>query len=274
MEGWVKLHRRIVESPDYFAEPFTRTQAWIDLILLANFDDSYIRIKGVRVKVQRGEIITSSVALAKRWMWSRGKVLRFLDELETVQQIVQVRTAVYTSISIINYGRYQADGTSDSTSDSTGDGTSPDTSKECIKNDKKIIHTHTVDTDKGGVGGSEEAEALVEWLRREHPSLADKARPLTVQQAEWLLHKHTAATLRRIISQVADNPKTSEKEDVYCRIVTFLRWDKQTEPQKKQFTYEEVCNELSKGATFESFEVVRSAEGKALYWVRKEAVTN
>lgn len=265
MEGWVKLHRRIVESPDYFAEPFTRTQAWIDLILLANFDDSYIRVKGVRVKVHRGEIITSSVALAKRWMWSRGKVLRFLDELETVQQIVQVRTAVYTSISIINYDRYQADGTGDS----TGDGTSADTSKECIKNDKKNIYTHTVDTDKGGVGGNEEAEALIEWLRREHPVLAGKARPLTVQQAGWLLNKHDAPTLRRIVSQVADNPKTSEKEDVYCRIVTFLRWDKHAEPPNKRFTYEEVCNELSKGATFESFEVVRSAEGKALYWVRK-----
>ncbi len=131
------------------------------------------------------------------------------------------------------------------------------------------IHTHTVDTDKGGVGGNEEAEALVEWVRQAHPSLANKARPLTVQQAEWLLHKHTARTLRRIISQVADNPKTSEKEDVYCRIVTFLRWDK-TDPPQKRFTYEELCNELTKGVPYELFEVVRSAEGKALYWVRKD----
>ena len=270
MEGWVKLHRKIIDSPDYFSEPFTRTQAWIDLILMANFHVSYIRVKGVRVKVEPGEVVTSTVALSKRWGWSRGKVLRFLDELETVQQIVQVRTAVYTSISIINYDRYQADGTSDDTTDSTADDTSADTSKECIKNDKKNIYTHTVDTDKGGVGGNEEAEALVEWLRQAHPSLADKARPLTVKQAEWLLHKHPASTLRRIISQVADNPKTSEKEDVYCRIVTFLRWDKQIGPSKKRLTYEEVCNELTKGVPSNSFELVRSAEGKPLYWVRKD----
>lgn len=145
--------------------------------------------------------------------------------------------------------------------------------------ERKDSNTHTVDSLKGGVGGNpddEEGQAykLVAWLNTEHPALAAKKRPLTVEQAGWLLKKHSPATLRRILSQMADDPRTSRKEDVYCRMVTFLRWDKQTEPQKKQFTYEEVCNELSKGVSFESFKVVRSAEGKALYWVRKEAIAS
>lgn len=269
MEGWVKLHRKIIDSPDYFSEPFTRTQAWIDLILMANFHVSYIRVKGVRVKVEPGEVITSTVALSKRWGWSRGKVLRFLDELETVQQIAQVRTAVYTSISIINYGRYQADGTSDDTADSTADGTSADTSKECIKNDKK--NTHTVDTDKGGCGGNEEAEALVEWLRCTHPSLAAKKRPLTVEQAGWLLKKHRPRTLRRILSQMADDPRTSRKEDVYCRMVTFLRWDKKIAEENKRYTYDELCDELRKGAPMEWFEKVAVPNAKP-YWVKRDGV--
>lgn len=269
MEGWIKLHRKIIDSPDYFSEPFTRTQAWVDLILMANFHTSYIRVKGVRVKVSPGEVITSTLALSKRWQWSRGKVLRFLDELETVQQIVQLRTAVYSSISIINYERYQVDGTTDGTTDSTTDGTSADTSKECIKNDKNDIYTHTVDTDKGGVGGNAEAVALVEWLRREYPELASKRRPLTVQQAEWLLNKHDTPTLRRIIAQMADNPKMSQKEDVYCRMVTFLRWDKQTDEDKTRYSYEEMCDAIHRGATAKQFRAVKQ-NGKVVYWVKRD----
>lgn len=273
MEGWIKLYRRIIESLDYFSEPFTRTQAWVDLILMANYRVGYIRIKGVRVKVEPGEVITSTVALSNRWRWSRGKVLRFLNELEVEQQIAQVRTSVYTSISIINYSKYQADGTGDDIDDDTTDGTSSDTSEEEYKKDKNI-NTHTVDTVKGVVGGngSSEAEALIGWIEAHYPALARKQRPLTIQQAEWLLKKHPVETLRRIIAEMADNPKTSEKEDVYCRMVTFLRWDRQektSEPAK--YTYEEVCDAVTlRGQKWEHFSPIKGPQGKVLYWVKKE----
>lgn len=273
MEGWIKLYRRIIESPDYFSEPFTRTQAWVDLILMANYRVGYIRIKGVRVKVEPGEVITSTVALSNRWRWSRGKVLRFLNELEVEQQIAQVRTSVYTSISIINYSKYQADGTGDDIDDDTTDSTSSDTSEEEYKKDKNI-NTHTVDTVKGVVGGngSSEAEALIGWIETHYPALARKQRPLTIQQAKWLLKKHTIETLRRIIAEMADNPKTSEKEDVYCRMVTFLRWDRQektSEPAK--YTYEEVCDAVTlRGQKWEHFSPIKGPQGKVLYWVKKE----
>ena len=277
MSGWIKIHRKIVDSPDYFAEPFTRTQAWVDLILTANFRESYIRVKGTRVKVAPGEIITSSTRLAERWQWSRGKVLRYLDELETEQQIVQVRTAVYTSISIINYAKYQADSTSDDTDYDTADGTSADTSEEEYKKEKKNINTHTVDSFKGGVGGNPEVEEdqaykLVAWLNTEHPALAAKQRPLTVEQAGWLLKKHSPATLRRILSQMADDPRTSQKEDVYCRMVTFLRWDKQEAKEvKRRYTYDDLCNEMQKGTPMEWFEKVEVPNGRP-YWVKREDV--
>lgn len=276
MSGWIKIHRKIVDSPDYFTEPFTRAQAWIDLILTANFRASYIRVKGTRVKVSPGEIITSSTRLADRWQWSRGKVLRYLDELEKEQQIVQVKTAAYTSISITNYFKYQADGTGDEIDDESADGTSADTSEEEYKKEKNI-NTHTVDSLKGGVGGNPEVEdgqayKLVAWLKAEHPALAAKQRPLTVEQAGWLLKKHGPATLRRILSQMADDPRTSQKEDVYCRMVTFLRWDKQVaKEEKKRYTYDDICNEMQKGTPMEWFEKVEVPNGKP-YWVKRDNV--
>ena len=107
MDGWVKLHRKIMDNPLYLSEPFTRMQAWIDLLLLANHKEGFFYVRGNKVTVGRGQIGTSSRTLASRWQWSRGKVERFLDELEQNGQIKPQKTNVITLISICNYIEYQ-----------------------------------------------------------------------------------------------------------------------------------------------------------------------
>ena len=278
MDGWIKIFRRVIEHPDYFAEPFTRMSAWIDLLLMANYANGYIRSRGVRVEVKVGQIVTSTVSLAQRWKWSRGKVQRYLDELENAQQIEQQKSNLCTLISICNYDKYQvgdtADCTASYTADETADSTRTDTSKEEYKKNKNNINTHTVDTVRGVVGGnfSSEAEELIVWIESQHPALARKQRPLTAQQAQWLLKKHDTRTLRRIISEMADNPKTSEKEDVYCRIVTFLRWDrKQEENPTKRYSYEEVCDEVTRrGLKWDTFTPIHNDRGDVQYWLKNE----
>lgn len=107
IDGWISLHRKIMDNPLYFSEPFTRMQAWIDLLLLANHKRGEFYIRGNKVVVQRGQVGYSNVKLSKRWKWSRGKVIRFLRELETVQQIVQQKSKLITLISVVNYDEYQ-----------------------------------------------------------------------------------------------------------------------------------------------------------------------
>lgn len=111
--GWIKIHRNITENPMYFSEPFTRMQAWIDLLLVANYRDSVIYVRGNKVDVKRGQIAKSQDFFATRWKWSRGKVIRFLDELQKCGQIVQQKSNVITLISVVNYEYYQQDGTTD-----------------------------------------------------------------------------------------------------------------------------------------------------------------
>ena len=72
--GWIQLHRSIMDHPDWFAEPFTRAHAWIDLLLLANHKVGYIRKRGILIEVPRGQVGHSEDAIAERWKWSRGKV--------------------------------------------------------------------------------------------------------------------------------------------------------------------------------------------------------
>lgn len=107
MDGWIKLHRKIMDTPLYLSEPFTRMQAWIDLLLLANHKEGFFYVRGNKVVVGRGQIGTSSRTLANRWQWSRGKVERFLQDLEESGQIKPQKTNVITLISICNYDEYQ-----------------------------------------------------------------------------------------------------------------------------------------------------------------------
>jgi len=130
MEGWIKLHRQLQNNPIWFSEPFTRGQAWIDLLLLANHKDGYFRVRGIRVDVKRGQVGYSIPKLAERWQWSKGKVNRFLNELETDAQIGLQKNNVTCLLTITNYNRYQsgdtASGTANDTASDTANGSQTD----------------------------------------------------------------------------------------------------------------------------------------------------
>lgn len=96
-----------MDNPLYLSEPFTRMQAWIDLLLLANHKEGFFYVRGNKVVVGRGQVGTSSRTLASRWQWSRGKVERFLKDLENDNQIEPQKNNVITLISICNYDDYQ-----------------------------------------------------------------------------------------------------------------------------------------------------------------------
>jgi len=110
MTGWVKIHRALCENKIWTEKPFSRGQAWVDMILLANHKPGLIRKRGVRVDVKRGQVGVSIKGLADRWGWSRGKVRRFILELEMEHQIEHQNSNVTTLITIINYDKYQDDG--------------------------------------------------------------------------------------------------------------------------------------------------------------------
>lgn len=111
--SWIRLHRKLMDDPLYFAEPFTKMQAWIDLLLLANFADRVMFIRGNRVTIKRGQVAYSREWFSGRWRWSRGKIDRFLDMLERENMIGRQKSAVITCISILNYDAYQDNGSTD-----------------------------------------------------------------------------------------------------------------------------------------------------------------
>ena len=115
--GYIKLWRKISDNALWTNEPFSRGQAWVDLVGLANHNDGFIRIRGMKVKIKRGQVGWSERRLGERWSWSRGKVRRFINELKTVQQIEHQKNNVTSTITIINYDLYQGDGPQNGTTD-------------------------------------------------------------------------------------------------------------------------------------------------------------
>lgn len=112
--GFIRLHRAILDNPLYETEPFTKTMAWIDLLLNAKYEDEKEWHRGSEILVKRGQLVVSLGELSKKWKWTRSKVQRFLDYLERekaiqkpIQSAIQKPIQLSTIISIVNYDKYQ-----------------------------------------------------------------------------------------------------------------------------------------------------------------------
>lgn len=146
MEGWFKTHRKLMDSPEWLAEPFTRGQAWVDLIALTNHKPGYIRVAGERIDIARGQCGWSEVKLSERWKWSRNKTRRYINELLRDSKVSLKRHTRTTIITICNYNEYQSGDTADDTAESTTERhqtiQQKDTNKN-VKNEKKEGESRT-----------------------------------------------------------------------------------------------------------------------------------
>ncbi len=200
--GWIKLHRQILNSPSWLSEPFSRPQAWIDMLLLASHKTHVVRIRGIPITVERGQLALSEVEAARRWKWSRGKVRRFLTELgsKSVQRIEQQKNNVCTVVTILNYSKYQADSTANGTPSSTANGQQTDTYKKGKKgkNVKKSL-----------VGGAPtgENQSVSPKIRKRNP-LIDALASLEcdnlneVTQRSWQKHGTALADIKGVCPDV------------------------------------------------------------------------
>lgn len=124
-EGWITLHRKIINNWLWENKPFSYGQAWIHLLLSANHKDRDIFFEGNVITIKRGSFLTSILKLSSIFGWDRKKTSRFLNLLENQKMITTNRTTHGTTIYIVNYGFFQdlmtTNGATNSTTDSTTD---------------------------------------------------------------------------------------------------------------------------------------------------------
>jgi DNA replication protein DnaD len=107
MDGWVCINRKLTEHWLWEDKPFSKGQAWLDLILMANHKDAKFPLGGEFIFVPTGSFITSELKLMERWGWSKSKVRLFLSQLQNDTMIVKKSDHKKTTLTIVNYGIYQ-----------------------------------------------------------------------------------------------------------------------------------------------------------------------
>lgn len=122
-KGFIQLPRELLQHPLRPDSKFTKWEALIDLYFMAAYKISHYKHKGKLIQVKVGQVSISQNTLARKWLWSRGSVIRFLNDLEMVHTIVQDKTSTTTLITILNYNTYQKSSTSNGTRDGTDRGT-------------------------------------------------------------------------------------------------------------------------------------------------------
>jgi hypothetical protein len=143
MNGWIKLHRQVLNHPFYKERRvISRLEAWIDLLLIANHIDHKFLLGGSMVEAQRGEVITSELKLMERWRWSKAKVRRYIRCLVDEKMVIKKADNKKTSLLIMNWDIYQGPETAEEPRKNrgeTGDDTADDTQSRMKKNEKKTL---------------------------------------------------------------------------------------------------------------------------------------
>lgn len=104
--GWISVYRSIVNSW-LWEKPLSKFEAWLDILLQANYKSKKVNIKNQLFVCKRGESIKCMETWAERWGWNRSRVRRFLKLLESDSMIVLKATNKTTKIIVCNYESYQ-----------------------------------------------------------------------------------------------------------------------------------------------------------------------
>lgn len=105
MAGWIKIHRDI--ATHWIFQDECKFKWWIDLLLMASYEDNKQLVGDRLIEVKRGQMIVSLSFLSKRWGKAKGTILKFLELLESDHMIDRHTDRKVTILTICKYESYQ-----------------------------------------------------------------------------------------------------------------------------------------------------------------------
>jgi hypothetical protein len=143
--GFILLHRKLRDNFLWQDKPFSRGQAWVDMLFMANHSDNGVLYGNQITEIKRGSFIRSERQLAASWGWSRKQVRVFLVLLEKGTMIERKQAQKATHVTILNYDKYQISRTNEGPSkDEKGahDGPTTGPKQIIIKNEKEYLSSN------------------------------------------------------------------------------------------------------------------------------------
>lgn len=113
--GWLKVYRTMLDNWLWKGKPFSKGQAWIDMLLIAEPKETKIPYKGEVINCPKGTINRSILSLSERWGWSREKTKVFLKTLQSDGMIHIEATTHRTTVTLVNYDNFQGQHTTNHT---------------------------------------------------------------------------------------------------------------------------------------------------------------
>ena len=107
MEGWIKLHRSLLDH--FVAQDGDMFLLWVRMLLMANHKDNKFPVGNKIIEVKRGQLMTSRKTLSEKTGIQESKIERILKLLKSEHQIEQQSFSKFRLISITNYESYQGD---------------------------------------------------------------------------------------------------------------------------------------------------------------------
>lgn len=106
MEGWIKLHRKILENP-VICKDADHFYLWCYLLLSATHQEITAVFNGKKITLMPGQLITGRKAISTKTGVNESKTQRVLKKFEIEHQIEQQTNRHNRLITIINWSDYQ-----------------------------------------------------------------------------------------------------------------------------------------------------------------------
>ena len=255
MEGWIKIHRGLLDWEWYSDTNCVRLA--LHLLLKANFQ-------------------------TRRW---RGKS----------DFLTSRATSSYTVVTICNYERYQSTDSTERPAVGPADDraktscrptpdqratTTEESKKERSNKKERRKSTHTVSSEEKGVAGgkpagpsaelTEAADVLLAWIGERFPQIAAMEEPFTRQQLVWMLRKYDVEDIRRLVAAM-DNKGAWKNRSAFCTFTSYAARDHELLTRRQAeaacgrlYTYQQMVQLLpTNGGNYraEDFETVQTPQG-------------
>lgn len=106
MEGWIKIHRKMLDNP-IICKDSDYLSVWIYLLLNATHKEIPALFKKKKILLQPGQLLTGRKSIANKLKISESKIYRIINDFKSEQQIEQQTSNQNSLITILNWNRYQ-----------------------------------------------------------------------------------------------------------------------------------------------------------------------
>jgi hypothetical protein len=108
MPGYIKLYRDLTNNPLWVEKPYTRGQAWVDMLFRCNHVCIKMPPQYQGIWILRGQFLLSNLKLAETWGWDEKKVRRFMGYLEQEGMIRYFPRNKFCVYECVKYAELQA----------------------------------------------------------------------------------------------------------------------------------------------------------------------